>query len=155
MNCGLSWRFQVLRMTSGSFRSVSRPRDRRKSQSARLRVLASQSEAALDRSETFLRNQDPKRTSRSFRSLKRNGLFRAPHLRYLPPWRAHEWRAGCQRYPSPMSELDMVGPPNANWKSPEHCSDPWHVRRASQAKIDQSASQSISGWRWCRRWCDL
>jgi hypothetical protein len=26
-------------------------------------VLASQSEAALDRSETFLRNQDPKRTS--------------------------------------------------------------------------------------------
>lgn len=46
-------------MTSGSFRSVSRPRDRRKSQSARLRVLASQSEAALERSETFLRNQDP------------------------------------------------------------------------------------------------
>ena len=33
-------------MTSGSFRNVSRPRDRRKSQSARLRVLASQSEAA-------------------------------------------------------------------------------------------------------------
>ena len=46
-------------MTSGSFRSVSRPRNRRKSQSARLRVLASQSEVALDRSETFLRNQDP------------------------------------------------------------------------------------------------
>ena len=52
-------------MTSGSFRSVSRPRNRRKSQSARLRVLASQSEVALDRSETFLRNQDPKRTSPS------------------------------------------------------------------------------------------
>jgi hypothetical protein len=51
-------------MTSGSFRSVSRPRDRRKSQSARLRVLANQSEAALDRSETFLRNQDPTRTCR-------------------------------------------------------------------------------------------
>ena len=50
-------------MTSGSFRSVSRPRDRRKSQSARLRVLASQSEAALERSETFLRNQDPFRKS--------------------------------------------------------------------------------------------
>jgi hypothetical protein len=33
-----------------------------KSQSARLRVLASQSEVALDRSETFLRNQDPSRT---------------------------------------------------------------------------------------------
>ena len=49
-------------MTSGSFRSVSRPRNRRKSQSARLRVLASQSEVALDRSETFLRNQDPSRT---------------------------------------------------------------------------------------------
>src|SRR3954466_7424531 len=49
-------------MTSGSFRSVSRPRNRRKSQSARLRVLASQSEVALDRSETFLRNQDPMRT---------------------------------------------------------------------------------------------
>src|SRR3954470_18074669 len=49
-------------MTSGSFRSVSRPRNRRKSQSARLRVLASQSKVALDRSETFLRNQDPKRT---------------------------------------------------------------------------------------------
>ena len=46
-------------MTSGSFRSVSRPRNRRKSQSARLRVLASQSEVALDRSETFLRNQEP------------------------------------------------------------------------------------------------
>src|SRR2546429_8082642 len=49
-------------MTSGSFSSVSRPRNRRKSQSARLRVLASQSEVALDRSETFLRNQDPNRT---------------------------------------------------------------------------------------------
>ena len=49
-------------MTSGTFGSVSRPRDRRKSQSARLRVLASQSEAALDRSETFLRNQDPEAT---------------------------------------------------------------------------------------------
>ena len=49
-------------MTSGSFRSVSRPRNRRKSQSARLRLLASQSEVALDRSETFLRNQDPQRT---------------------------------------------------------------------------------------------
>src|SRR5262249_55407072 len=34
-------------MTSGSFRSVSRSRDRRKSQSARLRVLASQSEASF------------------------------------------------------------------------------------------------------------
>jgi hypothetical protein len=54
-------------MTSGSFRSVSRPRDRRKSQSARLRVLASQSEAALERSETFLRNQDPIRTSARWR----------------------------------------------------------------------------------------
>src|SRR4051812_30063141 len=50
-------------MTSGSFRSVSRPRNRRKSQSARLRVLASQSKVALDRSETFLRNQDPYETS--------------------------------------------------------------------------------------------
>src|SRR4029077_16327979 len=50
-------------MTSGSFRSVSRPRNRRKNQSARLRVLASQSEVALDRSETFLRNQDPSATS--------------------------------------------------------------------------------------------
>ena len=50
-------------MTSGSFRSVSRPRNRRKSQSARLRLLASQSEVALDRSETFLRNQDPEPTS--------------------------------------------------------------------------------------------
>ncbi len=49
-------------MTSGTFGSVPRPRDRRKSQSARLRMLASQSEAALDRSETFLRNQDPKRS---------------------------------------------------------------------------------------------
>jgi hypothetical protein len=48
-------------MTSGSFRSVSRPRNRRKSQSARLRVLASQLEVALDRSEAFLRNQDPER----------------------------------------------------------------------------------------------
>jgi len=45
-------------MTSGTFGSVSRPRDRRKSQSARLRVLATESEAALDRAETFLRNQD-------------------------------------------------------------------------------------------------
>src|SRR5262249_54547117 len=34
-------------MTSGSFRSVSRSRDRRESQSARLRVLASQSEASF------------------------------------------------------------------------------------------------------------
>src|SRR5262249_36251046 len=57
-----------LRMTSGSFRSVSRPRNRRKSQSARLKVLASQSEVALDRSETFLRNQDPQRTSAGARS---------------------------------------------------------------------------------------
>ena len=56
-------------MTSGTFGSVSRPRDRRKSQSARLRVLASQSEAALDRSETFLRNQDPKRTSKLSQSV--------------------------------------------------------------------------------------
>jgi hypothetical protein len=46
-----------------SFRSVSRPRNRRKSQSARLRVLASQSEVGFwTRSETFLRNQDPQET---------------------------------------------------------------------------------------------
>jgi hypothetical protein len=63
-------------MTSGSFRSVSRPRDRRKSQSARLRVLASQSEAALDRSETFLRNQDPKRTLARIRSRNAAALLR-------------------------------------------------------------------------------
>ena len=46
-------------MTSGSFRSVSRPRNRRKSQSARLRVLASQSEVALDRSENVFTQPRP------------------------------------------------------------------------------------------------
>src|SRR3954471_12885680 len=77
-------------MTSGSFRSVSRPRNRRKSQSARLRVLASQSEVALDRSETFLRNQDPSPTFEiSSNGRSRHGQVQhpvatnAPHLIFL------------------------------------------------------------------------
>ena len=70
-------------MTSGSFRSVSRPRNRRKSQSARLRVLASQSEVALDRSETFLRNQDPQQTLLPRRTGILPFRFRLPLTRQL------------------------------------------------------------------------
>jgi hypothetical protein len=62
MSCGLSWGFQVTQNDLWDLRECLQTRDRRKSQSARLRVLASQSEAALDHSETFLRNQDPERT---------------------------------------------------------------------------------------------
>ena len=62
-------------MTSGSFRTVSRPRDRRKCQLARLRLLASQSEAALDRSKTFLRNQEVKQTLTCFMSSHTRKLF--------------------------------------------------------------------------------
>ena len=63
LSCGLSWRFQVTQNDLWELQEcLPTPRSQKKPISARLRLLASQSEAASDRSKTFLRNQDPEPT---------------------------------------------------------------------------------------------
>ena len=66
LSCGLSWRFQVTQNDLWELqeRLLQNPAIAEKANQRPLRVLASQSEVALDRSETFLRNQDPTRTLR-------------------------------------------------------------------------------------------
>ena len=60
LSCGLSWRFQVTQNDLWELQECLQTPQSQKKPIRRLRVLASQSEVALDRSETFLRNQDPK-----------------------------------------------------------------------------------------------